>query len=132
MVSPASKRNSGFYILNAWVSENNICIGQQKVEGKLNEITAIHEVLNSLYIEDAVVSIDAIGTQTKIAEQIRNQKGHYLLSVKGNQKKLLEDIECAFKYHHTEEIDCDHDRIENRSCSILPVKDFLMEENLIP
>ena len=79
-VSPTSKGNSGLYILNAWVSENNICIGHQKVEYKSNEITAIPEVLNSLEIEDAVVSIDAIGTQTKIAEQIRNQKGHYLLS----------------------------------------------------
>ena len=62
------------------MSENNICIGQQKVEDKSNEITGIPEILNSLDIEDAVVSIDAIGTQTKIAEQIRNQKGHYLLS----------------------------------------------------
>ena len=135
-VSPTSKGNSGLYILNAWVGENNICVGQQKVEDKSNEITAIPEVLNSLDIEDAVVPIDAIGTQTKIAEQIRHKKGHYLLSVKGNQKKLLEDIECAFKthqgYHHAEETNCGHGRKETRSCSILLAKDFLMEENLLP
>jgi recombination DNA repair RAD52 pathway protein len=81
--SPTSKDNSGLYILNAWVSENSICVGQQKVEDKSNEITAIPEVLDSLDIEAAVVTIDAMGTQTKIAEQIRDKKGHYMLSVKG-------------------------------------------------
>jgi predicted transposase YbfD/YdcC len=133
-VSPNSKGNSGCYILNAWVSENRICVGQEKVNDKSNEITAIPDVLESLEIEDAVVSIDAIGTQTTIAKQIRDKKGHYLLSVKGNQKELLDDIQCAFKTHRgydaIEETDRDHGRIETRRCSILPAKDFLLEENL--
>jgi len=133
-VSPKSKGNSGLYILNAWVSENRICVGQEKVEEKSNEITAIPKVLTSLDIEDSVVSIDAIGTQTEIAEQIREQKGHYLLSVKGNQKGLLEDMECAFKTHHgydsVEETERGHGRIETRRCSILPAADFLLEENI--
>ncbi|WP_241775055.1 ISAs1 family transposase [Chryseobacterium sp. ERMR1:04] len=81
------------YNLNAWVSENNICIGQQKVEDKSNEITAIPKILNYLDIEDTVVSIDAIGTKTKIVEHILDKKGHYILSVKGNQQELFEDIE---------------------------------------
>jgi hypothetical protein len=85
-VSPTSKGNAGFYILNAWIGENRICAEQKKVEGKSNEITAIPIVIESLDIEDAVVSIDAIGTQTEIAKQIREKKGHYFLSVKGNQK----------------------------------------------
>jgi predicted transposase YbfD/YdcC len=53
--------------------------------------------LESLDITEAVVSIDAIGTQTKIADQIIEQGGHYFLSVKGNQQGLLEDSEHAFK-----------------------------------
>ncbi len=134
--SPTSKGNAGLYILNVWVNENSICVGQQKVEDKSNEITAIPRVLDSLDIEDAVVTIDAMGTQTKIAAQIRDKKGHYMLSVKGNQKELLEDIQCAFKTHqghyHARETDSDHGRIETRSCSILPAKDFLMDENLTP
>ena len=73
-VPPTSKGNTGCYILNAWVSENRICVGQQKVNDKSNEITTIPEVLKSLDIEEAVVSIDAIGTQTRIVEQIRQQK----------------------------------------------------------
>jgi predicted transposase YbfD/YdcC len=134
-VSPTSKGNSGYYVLNAWVSENRICVGQEKVTDKSNEITAIPNVLTSLDIEDAVVTIDAMGTQTKIAEQIRHQKGHYLLSVKSNQKALLEDIQCAFKTHSgydcIEETEADHGRIETRRCSILSAKDFLLDENLL-
>jgi predicted transposase YbfD/YdcC len=132
-VSPGSKRNSGLYILNAWVSENRFCIGQEKVEEKSNEIRAIPKVLESLDIEDAVVSIDAIGTQTKIAEQIIEQGGHYFLSVKGNQQGLLDDLEHAFKVDKgigfQEEPDSNHGRIESRQCHILPVGNFLLEEN---
>jgi len=133
-VSPTSKGNTGLYILNAWVGENRICVCQEKVDDKSNEITAIPNVIESLDIEDAVVSIDAIGTQTAIAAQIREKKGHYLLSVKANQKGLLDDIECAFKTHQgydsMEETEKDHGRIETRHCSILPAKDFLLEEHL--
>ena len=133
-VSPTSKGNAGLYILNAWVGENRICVAQGKVGEKSNEITAIPQVLESLDIEDAIVTIDAIGTQTGIAELIRRKKGHYLLSVKGNQKGLLDDLESAFKIHsghdRIEQTEKDHGRIETRCCSILPAKDFLLEENL--
>lgn len=133
-VSPTSRGNSGLYILNAWVSENRFCIAQEKVKDKSNEITAIPKVLESLDITDAVISIDAIGTQVAIARQIINQKGHYFLSVKANQESLLQDIECAFKTHSgydiVEDIDKDHGRIETRRCSILSAKDFLLQENI--
>jgi predicted transposase YbfD/YdcC len=133
-VSPCSRGNSGLYILNAWVRENRICVGQEKVEEKSNEITAIPNILESLDIEDSVVTIDAIGTQTKIAEQIIKKKGHYMLSVKGNQQGLLDDIEGAFKVarglHVIDEPECNHGRIENRQCSILPADRYLLEENL--
>ena len=134
-VFPTRRGNSGCYLLNAWVSENRICVGQEKVDDKSNEITAIPKVLKSLDIEDALVSIDAImRTQTTIAAQIREQKGDYLLSVKGNQKELFEDIECAFKTHQGYDCKGDtetgHGRIETRRCSILSAEDFLLEENL--
>lgn len=132
--APTGTGFSGTHILNAWVGENRICVGQQKIADKSNEITAIPKVLNSLDIEEAVVSIDAIGTQTAIVEQIRHQKGHYLLSVKSNQKDLLTEIKHAFKHHKPldiiEDVDKDHGRIETRRCSILPAKDILMDEVL--
>jgi predicted transposase YbfD/YdcC len=107
---------------------------QAKVEDKSNEITAIPHILTSLDIEDSVITIDAIGTQTKIAEQIIDQKGHYLLSVKGNQQGLPEDLECAFKVNiglqFIEKPESNHGRIENRRCSILPADKYLLEENM--
>ena len=80
--------NKGLYIVNAWVAENRICIGQQKVEDKSNEMTAIPLLIEDLDITDAVVSIDAIGCQREIAEQIVDKGGHYLLSLKENQQEL--------------------------------------------
>jgi predicted transposase YbfD/YdcC len=108
------------------VSENHFCIGQEKVEEKTNEITAIPKVLESLDIEESVVTIDAIGTQTKIAGQIIGQGGHYFLSVKGNQQGLLDDLEHAFKVdkgiRYEDGPDSNHGRLENRRCNIcLPV-----------
>ena len=85
------------------------------------------------YCRGGVVTIDAIGTQTKIAEQIIEQGSHYFLSVKGNQKGLLEDLEHAFKVdkgiQYVDEPDSNHGRIENRRCNILPAGNFLLEEN---
>ena len=90
-------------------------------------------VLESLDIEDAVVSIDAIGTQTKISEQI-NQGGHYFLSVKNNQKRLLEDLAHAFKVdkgiQYEDEPDSHHARIENRKCNISPASIFPLKETM--
>jgi hypothetical protein len=59
-VSPTSRGNIGLYIVNAWVSENRLCVGQKKVEDKRNGITAILSLIDELDITAAVVSIDAL------------------------------------------------------------------------
>lgn len=76
------------HIVSAWCSANNLVIGQVKTEEKSNEITAIPELLDLLYLEGCVVTIDAMGCQTKIAKKIRKKKADYVLSVKGNQETL--------------------------------------------
>jgi hypothetical protein len=58
-VSPRSRGNQGFYLVNAWVSENRVCIGQAKVKDKENEIIAIPQVLEQIDIKEAIVTIDA-------------------------------------------------------------------------
>lgn len=135
-VSPTTKGNKGLYLLNVWVSENRICIAQEKVEDKSNEITAIPNALSSIDITDAVVSIDAMGTQREIAELIVDKGGHYFLALKANHKSLYEDVECAFKMHQgydsDQTLDADHGRIETRHCSILPAQEFLMNETCQP
>lgn len=122
-VTPHSKGTSGLFIVNAWVSENRLCIGQHKVEDKSNEIDVLSPLIAQLDITDAVVTIDAIGCQKELAKQIQHQKGHYLLAVKGNQSALMEEMECAFKackaQSVSEEWEYARSRFETRTCSIL-------------
>ncbi len=76
-------------MVSAWASENHLVLGQLKVNEKSNEITAIPLLLNLLDVEGSIVTIDAIGTQTNIAQKIIKNKADYILSVKGNQKELF-------------------------------------------
>ena len=90
-------RNSGkevIHMVSAWASENSLVLGQTKVEAKSNEITAIPELLNLLDMSGCIVTIDAMGCQKKIARQIVGQEADYVLAVKENQGRLLEDVDC--------------------------------------
>jgi predicted transposase YbfD/YdcC len=133
-VSPKSRGNKGLFILNAWVSENRLCIGQSKVMDKSNEITAIPTLLNQLTLKDSTVSIDAIGCQKNIAEQIIEAEADYVLAVKGNQKELQEEVIESFNYAKPSSIaenwEYDHGRYETRKCSTLNAVKVLSPELL--
>ncbi len=72
-----------------------VVMGQLKTEEKFNEIKAISELLSLLELEDCLVTLDAMGCQKAIAQTILDQKGDYLLAVKGNQKTLYQSIRTA-------------------------------------
>jgi predicted transposase YbfD/YdcC len=78
------------------VDDNGICIGEELVDEKSNEITAIPELLKSLNINGHIVTTDAMGCQTEIVKQIRRQKADYMLGLKGNQGTLHEDVQQYF------------------------------------
>lgn len=122
---------SAVHIVSAWADTNELVLGQIKTDQKSNEITAIPELLNVLLIENCIITIDAMGCQKNIAEQIINQKGDYVLAVKGNHGNLLHDIEDSFKLlkseSTTEELDMGHGRVETRKCSV--ITDFQLVEN---
>lgn len=80
------------HIVSAWSRKDGYCLGQKAVEEKSNEITAIPEVLDAIEIKGQVVTIDAMGTQTAIAEKIRKRRADYVLALKGNQGTLYEDV----------------------------------------
>jgi len=118
---------NAIYIVSAWAEANQIVLGQRKVDDKSNEITTIPELLKVLSLEGCIVTIDAIGTQTKIAKAIINAGADYLLSVKNNQKTLHEEIAWLFEYDqkqgfqdlpydHAEMTNKGHGRIETREC----------------
>lgn len=92
----SKKKTGSTHILSAWVDEVGLSLAQETVPEKRNELQAISEILDSLNLSGAVISIDAIGTQTNIAEQIFQSEADYILSLKGNQKHLYEDVRDCF------------------------------------
>jgi predicted transposase YbfD/YdcC len=115
------------YMVSAWAVDNEIVLGQRKVDEKSNEITAIPELLKILSISGCIVTIDAMGTQTNIAKSIVEAKADYVLSVKENQGHLFEDISVLFavdqvqnfKYaslEYAKTINKGHGRIDVREC----------------
>jgi predicted transposase YbfD/YdcC len=84
------------YMVSAWAEANEIVLGQRKVDEKSNEITAIPELLKMLALSGCIVTIDAMGTQTSIAQTSIAAQADYVLSVKENQGNLFEDISVLF------------------------------------
>ena len=119
------ENKSALHMVSAWANKAGLVLGQKGVDEKSNEITAIPELLEALEIEGCVVTIDAMGTQKEIAEKICNEKGNYLLALKGNQGTLKEDVALYFQgeekttvatdridYYKT--VDTGHGRVETR------------------
>lgn len=117
------------YMVSALATELGVVLGQEKVASKSNEITAIPELLEALYLKGLLVSIDAMGCQKRIARTITLKGGDYLLMVKGNQPSLLAAIETTFISHHDAECvdrqghaEKSHGRIVGQVASVLPAK----------
>lgn len=118
---------AAIHMVSAWATRNRLVLGQEKVDEKSNEITAIPELLRCLEIMGCLVTIDAMGCQTNIASLIRERGADYLLALKGNQSNLHDDVillfddlaesnftAYAYDYHKT--VDKGHGRIEVRHC----------------
>ncbi|MFT6919502.1 MAG: putative transposase YbfD/YdcC [Cognaticolwellia sp.] len=118
-------KQSAIHMVGAFATENGVVLGQVKTYEKSNEMTAIPDLLSKLEIKGAVITIDAMGCQQKIAKKIIQKEADYALAVKGNQGHLSRairgffDVAHAEKFKHishqfTEEIDKGHGRVEVR------------------
>jgi predicted transposase YbfD/YdcC len=83
-------------MVSAWACMNRLVLAQERVSDKSNEITALPALLRVLELKGCLVTIDAIGCQREIAEQIREHGGDYVLALKENQPKLLEEVTTTF------------------------------------
>jgi predicted transposase YbfD/YdcC len=92
----AATSKSAIHMVSAWATANHISLGQVVVDEKSNEITAIPKLLKMLEITGSLVTIDAMGCQTEIAEKIIDAKADYVLAVKENQKTLYKGISWFF------------------------------------
>jgi len=128
------------HLVSAWASSMRVTLCQIKTEEKSNEITAIPELLKMLELKGCIVTIDAMGCQKAIAEQIIEQKGDYVLALKANQGNLYQEIMDYFQnaletnfagllwdYYETQ--DKNHGRVEIRRhwtmTSLEPLRDVV-------
>ncbi len=118
------------HAVSAYATRAGITLAQEKVDMKSNEILGIPKLLEVLELNGASVTIDAMGCQTAIAEKIISQGGQYLLTVKGNQGTLYDDIQYSFRDLTVKDsnrtIEKSHGRMEERTCEI--IKDLKMIE----
>ncbi|MBP7632657.1 ISAs1 family transposase [Candidatus Ozemobacteraceae bacterium] len=121
-----ASQKAAIHMVSAWTTENGVALAQTAVEAKSNEITAFPKLLDMLVLEGAVVTTDAMGCQTEVAEKIVSAGADYVLAVKENQPQLHDDIEDFFAegqrmnfecldYERLETVDGDHGRIEKRT-----------------
>lgn len=93
-----SKDHKALHMVSALCHSHGLVIGQTKTEEKSNEITAIPELLDQLFIEDCIVTIDAMGAQKKIVKKIVNEKkADYVINLKGNQETLQQEVKGYFE-----------------------------------
>ncbi len=99
----SKSRANPLHVVSAWATEQGMTLGQVAVDSKSNEITAIPKLLEMLELKGAIVSIDAMGCQKKIAKKIIDNEGDYVLAVKDNHPKLADAIANFFLQRHEHE-----------------------------
>ncbi len=136
-----SSNKSAIHMVSAWASANRVVLGQVKTDSKSNEITAIPRLLQVLEIKGCIVTIDAMGCQTKIAENIIEKEADYVLALKANQGNLFKEVKALFEeaeadnwedgaidYYETREKN--HGRTEIRRYRVMDkITDLSMKDN---
>ncbi len=118
------------HLVSAWASESGLALGQVRVDGKSNEITALPALLKMIDVKGRVVTMDAMGCQKELAREITDRGGDYVMCLKGNQGSLHDDVKFFFdeaaqaqyedvEYAYRETVEKDHGRIETRKCWVV-------------
>ena len=128
------QKQSPLHLVSAWASEQGLLLGHLQTAEKSNEITAIPQLLKMVHIKDSIVTIDAMGCQTSIAQEIQDQGADYVLSLKENHPKLYETVKAIFhvgehrqykKILHRRKVEKrhDHGRCETRRYTLVSARD---------
>lgn len=134
-----SKGRLPLHTVSAWATRQRLVLGQEAVAEKSNEITAIPLLLQRLELTGALVTIDAMGTQTEIAQTIIDRGGDYLLSLKENRPATYAEVETFFAeppadavLEHSKTVDGEHGRIETREHIVCHNVDWLFSDRRYP
>lgn len=131
-------RNQGIkalHLVTAWAGEQKLVLGQVKVEDKSNEITAIPALLELLDLQGAIITLDAMGTQTAIINHIQAKKADYVVALKANHPTLYTQVKNWFEQAQAHQFDGiqfsydyrlekGHHRLEKRWCWAVPLEAF--------
>jgi len=126
------------HLVSAFATNSRLVLGQEAVEEKSNEITAIPALLERIDLVGALVSIDAMGCNPNIAQSIRDAKADYLLAVKDNQPTLHADVKSYFatapcgEVERFESVGKDHGRLEIRAHTVSHLVDWITAERSYP
>ena len=137
-----SKKKSALQLVNAFANEEQLVLASTAVPENANELSAIPNTLRLLELKGAIVSLDAMGCQTKIAQQIIEQGGDFVFALKGNQGELHDDVKGLFEYgrkqkfrgfkkleRHDDPCEKGHGRIEKREYVLSADTDWLKERH---
>lgn len=124
-------------LVSAWATANHVVLGQVAGPAGSNELGALPKLLELLELHGAIVTLDALGCQKEIVEQIVSQGGNYVIAVKGNQDKLEDAVHAAFAeaLDGNEEVttrethDEGHGRKETRLCTVIEVPETFVEKD---
>lgn len=132
---------SAQHCVSAWAKEAGVTLALEYVTEKSNEITAIPKLLSQLELKGHILTLDAMGTQTKIANQIIEQEADYILALKGNQgnlhKEVMDqfyfaarqiDLNLAEKWDVNTQVEKSNGRITTRKTAINSNVEWITEE----
>ena len=100
------------HLVEAWATEQGLTLGQRRSEGGSNEVEAIPKLLEALVLEGCILTIDAMGCQTSIANAIQEAGADYVLRVKDNQEGLRADIERLFDRRRERGFEADYTDVD--------------------
>jgi predicted transposase YbfD/YdcC len=133
------KGRQPLHTVSAWATDQRLVLGQEAVAEKANEIVAIPALLQRLDLQGALVTIDAMGTQTSIAQTIRDGGGDYVLALKENWPATYAQVAAMFatpsdrlNIQRSQTVDGEHGRIETRSHAICHDVDWLFSNRRYP
>jgi predicted transposase YbfD/YdcC len=129
-----SQKLKALHVVSAWAGQTGLTLGQVAVAAKANEITALSQLLELLDVRDKIVTIDAMGCQTALAQTIVAGGGDYVLAVKANQPTLQTELQTAFAQAPAPKLrsprvattfEKGHGRYEQRTVQVLPAREYL-------